>query len=127
MTFEGYARAVERFRRTILLRRERLPQSPGRRRRYRETPDSYGIIYFNGSPIKNVSIDAKYSTPFAFAHEDFVRPTLTDRWEVEDFLTVNDRLSYLYRTLDVLGNGDSTGTKVSGDEVVGRQRPGQRS
>jgi iron complex outermembrane recepter protein len=86
-----------------------------------ETPDSYGIIYFNGSPLKDVSRDAKYSTPFAFSHENFVRPTLTDKWEVNDFLTINNRFSYLHRTLDALGNGDSTSTKVSGDEVVGRQ------
>jgi iron complex outermembrane receptor protein len=86
-----------------------------------ETPDSYGLIYFNGSPIKGVSIDSKYSTPFAFSHENFVRPTLSDKWEVNDFLTINNRFSYLYRTLDVLGNGDSTSTKVSGGEVVGRQ------
>jgi iron complex outermembrane receptor protein len=86
-----------------------------------ETPDSYGLIYFNGSPIKNVSIDSKYSTPFAFSHENFARPTLTDKWEVTDFLTINNRFSYLHRTLDSLGNGDSSSTKVTGGAVVGRQ------
>ncbi|MFM0227388.1 TonB-dependent receptor [Paraburkholderia dipogonis] len=86
-----------------------------------ETPDSYGLIYFHGSPITNVSIDSKYSTPFAFARGNYVRPTLTDEWKVNDFLTINNRFSYLHRSLDVLGNGDSTSTKVSGDQVVGRQ------
>ncbi|MFM0500799.1 TonB-dependent receptor [Paraburkholderia caffeinilytica] len=86
-----------------------------------ETPDSYGLIYFHGSPISNVPIDSKYSTPFAFARGNYVRPTLTDEWKVNDFLTVNNRFSYLHRNLDVLGNGDSTSTKVSGNEVVGRQ------
>ena len=86
-----------------------------------ETPDSYGLIYFHGSPITNVSIDSKYSTPFAFARGNYVRPTLTDEWKVNDFLTINNRFSYLHRSLDVLGNGDSTSTKVSGNEVVGRQ------
>jgi iron complex outermembrane recepter protein len=91
-----------------------------------QTPDSYGIIYFDGSPIKNVSIDAKYSTPFAFAKEDYVRPTFSDRWEVSNFLTINNRFSYLYRSLDLLRNGDSTSTEVStsgstAGEVVGRQ------
>ncbi|MFM0625198.1 TonB-dependent receptor [Paraburkholderia xenovorans] len=86
-----------------------------------ETPDSYGLIYFHGSPITNVSIDSKYSTPFAFARGTYVRPTLTDEWKVSDFLTINNRFSYLHRSLDVLGNGDSTSTKVSGNEVVGRQ------
>jgi iron complex outermembrane recepter protein len=90
-------------------------------RRVRETPDSYGLIYFDGSPIKGVPVDSKYSTPFAFAHEDFVRPTLTDRWEIDDLVTVNDRFSYLYRTLNVLGNGDSSSTMVSAGEVIDRQ------
>ncbi len=86
-----------------------------------ETPDSYGIIYFNGQPLKDVPVNAKYSTPFAFSHENFVRPTLTDKWEVSDYLTINNRFSYLHRTLDALGNGDSTSTKISGNQVVGRQ------
>lgn len=90
-------------------------------RRVEETPDSYGIIYFNGSPLKNVSINAKYSTPFAFARSDIIRPTLTDKWVVNDFLTINNRFSFMHRTLDVLGNGDSTSTKISGGEVIGRQ------
>jgi iron complex outermembrane recepter protein len=85
------------------------------------TPDSYGIIYFDGSPLKNTSINAKFSTPFAFANEDFVRPTITDKWVVNDFLTINNRFSYLHRTLNVLGNGDSSSTEIVGDEVVGRQ------
>lgn len=86
-----------------------------------ETPDSYGLIYFHGSPITNVPIDSKYSTPFAYARGNYVRPTLTDEWKVNDFLTINNRFSYLHRSLDVLGNGDSTSTKVSDGEVVGRQ------
>ncbi|WP_413192580.1 TonB-dependent siderophore receptor [Pararobbsia alpina] len=90
-------------------------------REIHETPDSYGILYFHGTPLSNVSIDSKYSTPFAFARGTYVRPTLTDQWRINDFLTINNRLSYLHRSLDVLGNGDSTSTKVSGDEVVGRQ------
>jgi iron complex outermembrane recepter protein len=90
-------------------------------RNIHETPDSYGLIYFNGSPISNVSDDAKYSTPFAFAHGNYVRPTISDKWKINDFLTINNRFSYLHRSLDVLGNGDSTSTKVSNGEVVGRQ------
>ena len=90
-----------------------------------ETPDSDGLIYFHGQPITGVSIDAKYSTPFAFALQDFARVTLADKWRVSDLLTVNNRFSYLYRTLDVLRNGDSGNTKVSmvggNEEVIGRQ------
>ncbi len=90
-------------------------------RHLEQTPDSYGLIYFEGKPITGVPIDSKYSTPFADAIQDFLRPTLTDEWKVNDFLTINNRFSYLYRTLEALRNGDSTNTKVSGDEVIGRQ------
>jgi iron complex outermembrane recepter protein len=88
-----------------------------------QTPDSYGIIYFDGSPIKGVSMDAKYSSPFAYAKEDYIRPTFSDKWEVSNFLTINNRFSYLYRSLDLLRNGDSTSTSVNTttDQVVGRQ------
>jgi iron complex outermembrane receptor protein len=87
----------------------------------RSTPDSYGLIYLNGTPIHSVSNDAKYSTPFAYARSNYVRPTLTDAWRISDFLTINNRLSFLHRSLDFLGNGDSSSTKVVGDEVVHRQ------
>ncbi len=50
-----------------------------------QTPDSYGLIYFKGQPITGVPIDAKYSTPFADATQDFLRPTFTDSWKVNDF------------------------------------------
>ncbi|MEJ1977955.1 MAG: TonB-dependent receptor [Acetobacteraceae bacterium] len=90
-------------------------------RQLRQTPDSYGLIYLNGSPIKDVSIDAKYSSPFAYAKQDFVRPTVTDSWAVSDSLTVNNRFSYLHRSSDVLRNGDNSSTQISGDEVIGRQ------
>ncbi|WNC95026.1 TonB-dependent siderophore receptor [Paraburkholderia sp. FT54] len=87
----------------------------------RSTPDSYGLIYLNGTPIHSVPIDAKYSTPFAFARSNYVRPTLTDAWRVSDFLTINNRLSFLHRSLEFDGNGDSSSTQVVGDEVVHRQ------
>ncbi|MEM5451186.1 TonB-dependent receptor [Burkholderia sp. JPY164] len=87
----------------------------------RSTPDSYGIIYYNGTPIRNVPFDAKYSTPFAYARASYVRPTLTDEWKVSDVLTINNRLSFLHRSLEFFGNGDSSKTKVVGNEVVNRQ------
>jgi iron complex outermembrane receptor protein len=90
-------------------------------RQINETPDSYGIIYFHGSPFKDVSINGKYSTPFAFSNEFYIRPTLTDQWIVNSFLTINNRLSYVHRTVDSLENGDSSNTQVSGIEVIGRQ------
>ncbi len=90
-------------------------------REIHETPDSYGLIYFDGAPVTNVPNDAKYSTPFAWAHEGFVRPTVTDAWQVSKFLTINDRFSFLHRTPEYFGNGDSTRTQVNGGEVIGRQ------
>jgi len=90
-------------------------------RNIHETPDSYGIIYFDGQPLRQVSINALYSSPFTSAHSDFVRPTLSDQWAVSDALTINNRLSYLHRTLDAVVNGDSASTKVTNGEVVSRQ------
>ena len=93
-------------------------------RHIHQTPDAYGLIYLNGSPITGVSTSAKYSTPFSFADQDYVRPTLTDKWDVTDFLTINNRLSYTHRSIDVMRNNDSmsaSGTHVVGNTLVGRQ------
>ncbi|MGH9809617.1 MAG: TonB-dependent receptor, partial [Terriglobia bacterium] len=67
---------------------------------------------------------AKYSTPFSFADQDYIRPTLTDKWDITNFLTINNRLSYTHRDIDVMRNNDSmsaTGTHIVGDSLVGRQ------
>ena len=90
-------------------------------RNIHETPDSYGIIYVDGTPLRSVSDDARYSSPFTSAHSQLVRPTLADQWTVSDVLTINNRISYLHRTLDVVVNGDSSSTKVSDGTVVNRQ------
>jgi iron complex outermembrane receptor protein len=106
-------------------------------RRIHQSPDSYGLIYLNGTPITNAAIDAKYSTPFAFADQTYLRPVITDTWTVTNFLTVNNRFAYTYRDIDALRNGDSTRTTlctnpasqkdpVTGlpcvlDQVIGRQ------
>jgi iron complex outermembrane receptor protein len=86
-----------------------------------QTPDSYGLIYSHGSPITNVPIDAKYSTPFSFAKQDFVRPTISDKWEVNNILTINNRFAYTHRDIDVMRNNDSFNTHIVGDTLVGRQ------
>jgi iron complex outermembrane receptor protein len=93
-------------------------------RHIEQTPDSYGLIYLNGSPITGVSSSAKYSTPFSFANQDYIRPTFTDKWDVTDYLTINNRISYTHRDIDVMRNNDSmsaTGTHIVGDTLVGRQ------
>jgi iron complex outermembrane receptor protein len=93
-------------------------------RHIEQTPDSYGLIYLNGQPISGVSSTAKYSTPFSFANQDYIRPTFTDKWDVTDFLTINNRLSYTHRDIDAMRNNDSmsaTGTHIVGDTLVGRQ------
>ncbi len=97
-------------------------------RHIKQTPDSYGLIYMNGSPITGVATSAKYSTPFSFANQDYIRPTLTDAWDVTNFLTINNRLSYTHRDIDVMRNNDSmtaanssSGTRIVGDSLEGRQ------
>jgi iron complex outermembrane receptor protein len=93
-------------------------------RHIEQTPDAYGLIYLNGSPITGAATDAKFSTPFSFANQDFIRPTFADRWDVTDFLTINNRLSYTHRAIDAMRNNDSmsaTGTHIVGDTLVGRQ------
>jgi iron complex outermembrane recepter protein len=93
-------------------------------RHIEQTPDSYGLIYLNGSPITGVSSSAKYSTPFSLANQYYIRPTFTDKWDVTDYLTINNRISYTHRDIDVMRNNDSmsaTGTHIVGDTLVGRQ------
>ena len=93
-------------------------------RHIEQTPDSYGLIYLNGSPITGVPNTAKYSTPFSFANQDYIRPTFTDKWDITNYLTINNRFSYTHREIDAMRNNDSMsagGTHISGDELVGRQ------
>jgi iron complex outermembrane recepter protein len=88
------------------------------------TPDSYGLIYLNGTPITGVPSTSKYSTPFSTAKQDYLRPTFTDKWDVTEFLTINNRFSYTSRDIDALRNNDSmsaTGTHIVGVSLVGRQ------
>ena len=93
-------------------------------RHIEQTPDSYGLIYLNGQPITGVANTAKYSTPFSFANQDYIRPTFADKWDVNDYLTINNRLSYTHRDIDAMRNNDSmspTGTHIVGDTLTGRQ------
>lgn len=82
-----------------------------------QTPDAYGLIYLDGSPI-DVSRATKYSTPFSFGNQELARTTLSDAWRVNAHLTINNRLSYLYRDLALQRN---SGSAVSGDSSVSRQ------
>ena len=61
-----------------------------------QTPDSYGLIYFHGQPITGVPIDAKYSTPFAHADQQFLRPTLSDQWFGSDMLTITHQQVHIF-------------------------------
>jgi iron complex outermembrane receptor protein len=97
-------------------------------RHIEQTPDAYGLIYFNGSPITGVPNTAKYSTPFSFAKQDNIRPTFSDKWDITNYLTINNRFSFTHREIDVMRNNDSmsaTGTHVAVinglDALVGRQ------
>jgi len=101
-------------------------------RHIEQTPDSYGLIYLGGQPITGVPNTAKYSTPFAFAKQDDIRPTFTDQWDVTNLLTINNRFSYTHREIDAMRNNDSmtafnssSGTRIVNvggvDELMGRQ------
>jgi iron complex outermembrane recepter protein len=97
-------------------------------RQLNNTPDSYGIIYYNGSPLKSVPIDTRYTWPFNHVDQNYIRPTVTDNWFINDVLTINNRLSYLYRDFGTMRTGDSSSTHVDTnpssktfDQVVGMQ------
>jgi iron complex outermembrane recepter protein len=97
-------------------------------RQLNNTPDSYGVIYYNGSPLKSVPIDTRYTWPFNHVDQNYIRPTVTDTWWINDVLTINNRLSYLYRDFGTMRTGDSSSTHVDTnpssktfDQVVGMQ------
>ncbi|RRA49638.1 TonB-dependent receptor [Acidipila sp. EB88] len=83
------------------------------------TPDPAGLIYVNHTPITSVGRDAKYSTPFSFANQPIGRFTASDVWQAAPSVTVNNRVSYMYRNLSILRNGD--GGTVAGTAFTGRQ------
>jgi iron complex outermembrane recepter protein len=89
-------------------------------RHIEQTPDSYGLIYMNGSPITGVPDTAKYSTPFSFAKQDYVRPAFTDKWDITNYLTINNRFSFTHRDIDVMRNNDSMNpiNSASGTRLV---------
>lgn len=76
------------------------------------TPDSYGIIYFNGTPL-GVRNDTKYATPFADGNQGIGRLSLSDVWTVSPNLTITDRISYLHRNVQILRNSGGTVTDTS--------------
>jgi len=86
-------------------------------RHIERTPDPYGIIYFSGAPL-NVSRDTKYSTPFDYANQNYIRTELSDVWTANSFLTINNRFSYMHRASQILRNGDS-------DTIVGAMMTGR--
>ncbi len=87
----------------------------------KRTPDSYGIIYFNGTPL-DISRDAKYSTPFSHGNQEMERVELTDAYAVTPYLTINNRFSYLHRDVDILRNSGGTVALVgTAEELTKRQ------
>ena len=96
-------------------------------RHIERTPDGYGILYFNGhgdagTPL-NVPNTFYYSTPFAYGNQDIQRATATDAWWIADYLTINNRLSFLHRDVSILRNsGGGTIVDVGGEwQEQGRQ------
>jgi iron complex outermembrane recepter protein len=89
-------------------------------RHIEQTPDSYGLIYMNGSPITGVPETAKYSTPFSFAKQDYIRRQFADKWDITNYLTINSRFSFTHRDIDVMRNNDSMNpiNSASGTRLV---------
>ena len=74
-----------------------------------------------GRPL-NVSRDTTYYTPFAFANQEFHDAYFTDNWTIDSGVTVNTRLSYTARTVDLARNGGGAlGASGSLFRLTGRQ------
>jgi len=88
------------------------------------TPDPSGIVYFRPAvgaiafPLGAVANDTKYSSPYNHGNQDYARATASDIWWVNNILTINQRISYAHRDLDILRNGD--GGAVTGIMLTGR-------
>jgi iron complex outermembrane receptor protein len=93
-------------------------------RHIERTPDLQGLPYFRSSPgliatpLTSVPRDTRYYSPYSHGNQDLARATVADSWIVSEFLTVNNRFSYMHRDLDVMRNGDGGG--VVGDALTGR-------
>jgi iron complex outermembrane recepter protein len=89
-------------------------------RRIDRTTDSYGILYFNGTgnagtPLTSVPNTAHYSTPFGYGDQTMERATAVDSWWLADYLTINNRLAFTHRDVDILRNsGGGTITLAGG-------------
>jgi len=96
-------------------------------RQIQRTPDAYGILYFNGAAEAGTPLHVpntfKYSTPFSFGDQNIARGTLTDSWWFADYLTINNRLSYMWRDVSILRNsGGGTISFIGGTwQQTGRQ------
>jgi iron complex outermembrane recepter protein len=86
-------------------------------RHIEQTPDPFGILYLNGKPL-NISTDTKYYSPFSRGNQDMERLTISDAWTVNRFLTVNNRVSYTHRDVDILRDG--AGGTIAGTSFTGR-------
>ncbi|WP_051380355.1 TonB-dependent siderophore receptor [Bradyrhizobium sp. WSM1743] len=80
-------------------------------RHLERTPDTSGIL-FRGNSLLPVPRETRYYTPFAKGNQDIARLAVTDEWRVSDFLTINNRFSFMHRDLDILRNA---GGRVVGD------------
>jgi hypothetical protein len=67
----------------------------GHRNRLRSQRSRFSgdLLYatFNGSPLKSVPIDTRYTWPFNHVDQNYIRATVTDTWWINDVLTINNR------------------------------------
>lgn len=91
-------------------------------------PDAVGMPFSTTSTPLNtgrplgVSRDTTYYSPFAFANQEFHDVFFTDSWSVDPGLSINTRLSYTARTIDLARNGGGTlGASAGLFRLTGRQ------
>ena len=91
-------------------------------------PDAIGTPFSTtSSPINtgrplNVSRNTTYYTPFAFANQKFHDLFFNDAWTVDSSLTVNTRIAYTARTVDLARNaGGTLGASGALFRLTGRQ------
>jgi iron complex outermembrane recepter protein len=88
-------------------------------------PDATGIPFSppkgTGLPL-GVPVDFRYYTPFAKADQDIARVFASDAWTVDDFLVVNNRMSFTNRSVDILRDaGGSVNLIGPAYELTNRQ------
>ncbi len=82
------------------------------------TPDSYGIVYFNGPRSRSCRTRPSIRRRFHSEIRTSNGPPSPTLWWYADYVTINDRFSFLHRDVDIVRNSGGT---VSGTMLTSRQ------